>query len=716
LQPIKILNVRAGVSKIKYIGNDLLCVVDEKNAVRIYDLNEFKLADGFKIKLPHNNPQENSVDISKNGKYIAIAIRNKHKTTIWSVKQKKLIFTLGWHKGDVLAVNFDEEERYLMTGGEDGRAYIWSMVTGKMIASLPPHADYITAVGFSKNGLWGATGSYDKSVTITNISSMDISYRKKAHRGAITVLEFLNKQRMISGDKTGELIVWNYAKGKIEKRLIPMVDRILDVTFNSDESFMFAVCDTNKKVSLYSMEDYELISDEFIKILELPSAIEYVDDKDYLIIGTFDGGIYIFDMFEDERKLAELIEKNEFEEAYELATKNPFLKRTKTYENLEDQWNKRLILAQKQFEKGETEIAKQILAPFLKIPSKRSLVQSLFNDFSEFEKFKTAVVKGKYPVAYSLVAKYPFLKNTVYYQKMEEHWKKVFNKAKEIIFKKGSEDEVKELLKPFRGVTEKTPFIQTLFNEKQLYQLLNQKLLRKEFSDFFALINRFPFLSDSDEYKKAISYAEKLIKKAQQLLKIGEYKKVLNITEILEQFPMFQEETKELKEKALLLLEFHRVLASHDFNKIEKFVKNHPFLEDVEDYKKIEREWKERYQQSEIYAAKGEVAKILEELKDYMQVKEKRNKIAQIVKSAYLQQIISLLSKALKGQAQAVAQYFDKAVKNYIKLFGFDMEISDLIEKAKKLKLEVDVGNIPEGGMDKWFNYKLPDKIWEDVS
>jgi hypothetical protein len=713
LQPIKILNVKKAVSKIKYIGDGKVCIIDENNTVRIYDVESFKLIDGFKIKLAKNNPQENGVDVSDKGKYIAISIRNKHKTTIWSLKEKKLLYTLGWHKGDILSVEFDKEEKYVMTGGEDGRAYIWSMATGKMVSSLPPHADYITAVAFSKNCLWGATGSYDKSVTITNISSMDISYRKKVHRGAVTVLRFMNRQRLVSGDKTGELVVWNYAKGKIEKRLVPMVDKVLDVTFNADESFMFAVCNTSKKVSLYSMSDYELISDEFIKILELPSRIEYIPELDYLVIGTFDGGVYFYYLYEDEKKLAEMIEKNEYESAYRLVTQNPFLKNTKTFESLEEKWNKLLALAQKKFEKGETDLAKQILSPFLKIPSKRSLVQSLFNDFSEFEKFKKAVMNLKYPLAYSLVTKYPYLKNTVYYKKMEDDWRKVFNKAKELIFQKGREDEVRELLKPFRGVTEKTPFIQSLFNEKQLYQMLTQKLLRKEFSDFFSMINRFPFLSDSEEYHKAIKYGENLIKKAKELLKEGEYKKVVNIADILEEFPMFKEETQDLKEKAKTLLEFHRILATNDLNLVEKFVKAHPFLEDTEDYRALEREWRDKVEESEFYAAKGDVKTILEELRDYMDVSDKRIKIGQLVKSAYLQQIISLLAKAAKGKN--VSKYFEKAVKNYIRIFGFDMEISDLIDKAKKLKIQINLDNITEGDMTKWHLYNLPEKIWEDI-
>ena len=713
MQPVKILNVKAAVSKIKYIGDGQICIVDENNTVRIYDVIDFKLIDGFKIKLPKNNPSENGVDISKSGKYLALSIRGKHKTTIWSIKEKKLIYTLGWHKGDVLSVEFDREEKYLMTGGEDGRTYIWSMATGKMVSSLPPHADYITSVAFSKNCLWGATGSYDKSVTITNISSMDISYRKKAHKGAVVFLKFLNRQKLISGDKIGELIIWNYAKGKVENRLQPMNDMILDAVLDNDENYLFAISKSNKKVSLYSMESYEIISDEFIKILESPSKLEFIAERNLLAVGTFDGDVYFYDLFEDEKKLENFIQSNKFTDAYELVSKNPFLKLTKTYEELENKWNKLLNFAQKKFEKGETDLAKQVLTPFLKIPSKRSLVQSLFNDFTEFEKFKKAVLNIKYPLAYSLATKYPYLKNTLYYKKMEDDWKRAFNKAKELIFQTGKEEEVKEILKPFRGVSEKTPFIQSLFNEKQLYQLLLQKLQKKDFSDFFNLIARYPFLSDSEEYEKALKYGDMLLKRAKEFLEKGDYKRVMNITEILSGFPMFKAEAEDLRKKAMTLLEFHRILASGDLNSIDKYVKEHPFLEDVNDYRKLEREWRDKFQQSEIYAAKGNVISILDNLKDYLSIEEKRKKIGQLIKSAYLQQIMSLLIKAKKGEK--VDDLFKKAVKNYITLFGFDMEISDLVETAKKLKIDIKLDHVTEGDITKWHRYKLPAKIWEEL-
>jgi len=712
LEAIKILDIGQGAVNSVKVAGERIIVVDSSYVVKIFDKETLDLIGGFKINVPANKSVDNSVDISNTGKYIAIGLKGKHKTSVWDLENKKLLYTLGWHKGDVLSVAFDKEDKYLITGGEDGRSYIWSMQTGKMVTALPPHADYITSTAFSLNGLWAATGSYDKSVTITNISSMEVSYRKRVHKSAVVVLKFLQHQKLLSADKMGELVLWNYPKGQVFKRLAGMVDRVLDAITDKEGKYLFTIALNYRKINLYMLESGELVSDEFIKMIKMPRSLAYINDKHYLLVGTFDGKLYVYDLFADEKKLKKMIEINDFEGAYKLIEKNPFVKNTKAYEALEEKWEKILSLAKRKFEKGEINVARQLLAQFLKIPAKRVIVQSLFNDFSEFEKFKKAVNSAKYPLAYSLAAKYPQLKETVYYKKMEDEWNKLFNIAKKLIFQKGKKDEVRELLKPFRGVSEKTPFIQMLFNDKDLYLDYMQKLKERKFKEFFDLTNRFAFLTYSSEYKKAVEFGNTLLEKAKELLKKGEYEKVMGIINMLEQFPMYEEETQALKYNAEVLWKFNKALAYGEMDKVEELVKEYPFLEDVLGYEQIQQEWRDKLSEAEIFAASGDVEGVLNTLKDYIDVKDKVMKIAQVLKSAYLHQIIALLGNAIKGKK--VDKFFEKAVRNYIKLFGFDMEISDLIQKAKKLKMEFNLDNLIEGDLTKWKKYKLPLKIWED--
>jgi hypothetical protein len=710
LDAIKRIAIKTPISKIKYIGNSRFCVVDEENTVRIYSLEDYKLLGGFRIKLPKNRPLENGVDISASGKYLAIAVDGKKKTSVWDIENKRQLFLLGWHKGNVLSVTFDKDEKYLLTGGEDGRAYLWSLGTGKMVGALPPHADYILATDFSLNSLWAATGSYDRVVSITNIASMDISFRKKSHRGAVTKIKFLSHQQMVSGDKTGELVIWNYAKGSIFKRLPNMVDQVVDVCIDKDGKFLFVIS-TDKKVALYSLESFEQVTGEFIKLLSEPSTLEYINDKNYLIIGTLDGDVYIYDLLSDERELRALIKSKKYAQAYELLHKNPILQNTNAYKILENEWNKAINVSHKFLEKGDIESAKEFLKPFMDVPVKRTIIQNLLKDFREFDKFKKAVLIVKYPLAYSLAAQYPSFKDTVYYKKMEEDWRKLFNLAKEAILKENNIEKAKEYLKPFRGVSQKTPLIQALFNERQLYNLLKEKLAKKDFKEFFILIKRFPFLTETEEYEKAINFAKALNKNIQSLLKVGDYKKALEYAQILEQFPGYEETAKDYQQEAKVLMDFQRILATKNYHSIFEYVKLYPFLEDVNDYKLLLKEVNEKLRIAEKYAAKGDVEGIIESVGDLIKIKEYSLRIANLIKSAYLQQIISLLAEKLKGKK--VDGYIKKAIKNYINLIGYDLEIGDLIEKAKKLKIDIDLEGVSEGDIHNLLNRKFPLKIYE---
>lgn len=697
----KILNIKNPVSLVRYIDGKV-GIIDKLNTFRIYDANDFKLLGGFKISLPENNPLENSIAISPKGTYLAIAIKGKNKTTIWKIKEKKLLHTLGWHKGEVLCVNFDFDENYLLTGGMDGRAYLWSVELGKMVTSLPPHPDYVISGAFSKNSLWTATGSYDKMLNVTNISSMNISFRKKSHRGAITQIKFLKHQRMVSGDKTGELIVWDYTKGKVISRLQSVADMVIDFDFDENEEFMFVIT-KDKNVYLYDLKNYELISEKFIKINELPSSISYVAENSTLWIGTLGGSVYIFDIYEDNKKLSNAILKKDYAQAYEIVKQNPFLIRTEDYQSLEKTWEKTITAAYKLMEQAQYDKARQLLTPFLAVPQKRTIIQNILNDFSEFEKFKTAVIKGKYPLAYSLATKYPSFRDTAYYKKIESDWKKVFNKAKELIRIKGKEDRVRQLLAPFRGVSQKTPLIQSLFNDKQLFSLFRSFLMKRKFEEFFRLVEKYPFLYETPEYEQALKFGERLKDAAIKSLKNGKFKESMEYAEMLKKFPKYKEEAEDFIKKSNLYSSFLNALANKEYDLVEKMVSENAFLEDSDDYLMFKRMTTDKFKQAEKEALSGNIDKVSTILNDLLHSSIYKHRAEQIIKSAYLNQLLNAVKDKEKIQ---------KGVNNYISYFGYDNEIEDIIKKAKFYKTEPIIKSLEKSRLIDFDN--LPKFIWEE--
>ena len=705
MQPIKIFTIKKPIVKIKMVENNRLVVVDETNGIRVFNLEEFKLDNGLKINLPKSRVFGNGVDVSNNGEFLALTIEGKNKIALWNIKNRKLFKVVGWHKGEVESVAFDKKDRYLATGGTDGRTHLWNIKTGKMVASLAPHSDYVTAISFSNNSFWCATGSYDKSISITNISSMKFAYKLKIHLAMVTKIKFISNFRMISGDKEGHLICSNYAKGKVIKRLPKLIDMVVDFCFDTNYKYMFAST-KNRAVVLYSLETYEILREEFITTNSTITSLEFIPELFYLVIGTIDGIIYIYDLLADEKELDRLIDEKSYSEAYKLVNENPLLKESISYSHLEKIWEHTLNQAQKLLENSQKESAEKILKPFMGVPSKRMFIQSLFKDFAEFEKFKQLVLKGKYPLAYSLANKYPSFKETKYYKHMEKEFKKAFAIARQLMFDKSKEEYIKKILMPFRGVPEKTPLIQSLLNEKEIYKLMKQKMAKKDFKGFFELVNRYPFLANLDEYKKTLQFGEKIKAEAEKNLKEGNYNKVLQYVSILDNFPIFAKEAETLRKKATILANFMKLLANKEYDKVYEYVKKEPFLEEIDSFKELEEEWNRKIEEAELYSSKGDVKRVLESLKHYLKIKEKLPKIGQLVKSAYLYQLLEKL------KTEADDEVIEKGFKNYIKIFGLDLEVSDLITLAEKSGRKLNFRNLEEGDKINWYKKELPYDIF----
>ncbi|NPA55060.1 MAG: hypothetical protein GXO40_01685 [Epsilonproteobacteria bacterium] len=710
MQPIKIFNLKRAIIKIKQIlDEDKIVVIDDKNTVRIFDLKELKLDGGFKINLPDSRIFANNVDVSKDGSKFAMTIPNKNKVAVWDIPHKKMMYNLGWHKGEIESVAFDPKLRYVTTGGTDGRTHLWNIHTGKMVGSLAPHADYVTAIAFSNNGVWCATGSYDRTVSITNISSMQHLYKLRLHSTKINKIKFLSNFHMVSGDKDGNLVLSDYTKGKVIKRLHKMQDEVVDFVFNQDEHYMFAAT-KDVKIFLYDLHSGDVISNDLMKTSSSVSALEFVADLNYLIVGTVDGILYVYDLLADEATLKEYIKEENYVDAYALVEKNPLLKKSQTYQHLEELWEEAINKAQRLLEAGKKSEADMAVKPFMAVPSKRLLLQALFKDFAEFEKFKMLVKKKKYAAAYSIANKHPSFKETSYYKLMEEEWEKAFNLARQLIFKPNQEEVVQKLLFPFKGIPEKTPLIQALVNEKEIYQVLKHKLASRDFEGFFRLIDRYPFLASLDEYQKAMEFGHKLLDAAREALRSGNYKKVLQYTELLQHFPDLKEEAKELQEKSNTLANFMSLIASKAYNQVYEYVKKEPWLEETEDFQKIERMWEERVAQAEKASAQGDVRYILETLENYMKIKEKLPKIGELVKTAYLYQILS------KIKEKADIKLLERGIKNYLKIFGLDEEIKDLIDTIKKqYKKEIDISHMEEGNKFIWYKMHVPYDIFEEM-
>ena len=654
------------LSSARELRDGRLCLIDRSDTVRFFTLDPIELVGGFKTAIQSDPAILHSSDTSQDGCFIAFLVK-KEGAVVFHAKKKKLIYRFSRHEGDVESLKFAPTQNYLATGGQDGKTFLWSLTTGRMVASLPHHADFVRAIDFSPNGQWIATGSYDRKIFVTNVSSLSQGVQLRAHAAAVNDLRFIAGHRLLAGDKNGEIIVWDYYEGRVIKRLPKMFNEITSLTTTPDDRFLFAA-DGSGAVSLFDLQSYELLSSHYLKYSKGIRKIAYVAQGNHLVVGLETGEVTFNSPLKESEKIEELIIQGRYGEAFNIVGANPLIRYSEAYFHLEAIWKEALNRARHLLEEKSAEEAKKVLEPFGDDKSKRLLIQELIRDYQEFAKFKAAVEAKRYPLAYSMAAQYPLLKEHPLYHRMEREWMRLFNQAKKIILQNDGEEKVGELLFPFRGVPGKSALIQALIAKKEIYRLFMKTVAKGDYKTALDLARRHPTLKELEEYKKIEKLADIIAKKAKEALAEGEYPEAARYAEKLAQFPDRKQEAEELKEQANHYARVMQLFAEKKYAAIYKLLQSHPYLEETKIVQDLEEAWRKVIEKAEKAAAEGNVAAIKRAAAPFGTILLKRPRIIGLIKQAYIEQI----EEAYKTTGTIP----DAAIERYLELFGYDQEIA----------------------------------------
>jgi hypothetical protein len=686
---VKRFQLQHPVTMIKMLKSGGVAVVDQANSVRFFKLDPIELKSGFKTSLPQNELIFQGADFSSDGKYVALSVKQMG-VAVFNAPKKELLYRLKRHEGEVEALKICDRMGYLATGGQDGQTLLWSLRTGRMITKLTSHRDFVTSIDFSLNGRWIATGSYDRRIFVTDISSLGRQTTLVGHRSAITTLKFISNHRIISADKDGEIIVWDYWSSTVIKRLKKMIHTVTALTTTPDDRFLF-VADRFGLISIYDLTTYELVESRFLQYAKPVKNLCYIKTGDYLVVGLETGEIIFHAPLHAREELENLITTGDLEGASKLIEENIFLRYTESYEKLERFWSDAFETAIRLLEEGKKEEAKSTLRPFFVERSKRLIIQKLLNDYSDFEKFKTAVLRKRYPIAYSLVARYTMLEHSRVYKMMENIWKKCFTMAKKIVLQNGRQDKVYGLIRNFRGVPNKSVLIHMLLNEKERYKLFMKLVVQKDFQAITELAKRYPTIKSLDEYKRIEKIAQALKQKAQMEFEEGHYEETINLATKLELFSDYKRDAEELQERAKLYIRVQESFALKRYKEVYAMLEKYPFLEEMEMVKRLEHTWQTTLRRAEGLILKGDIIGLKKLLKPFIRIPQKRRILVTLFKHAYLQQIESLDPSNQELLFQAIDQY--------VVLFGMDEEITLWLEEHRikrhyQNRRTVDIGMI----------------------
>jgi WD40 repeat protein len=712
---LETIELQNKIKHLKYIGNSLIFFSDEESIFYIADLK-----DGYKLKrqnrigtLSENEKKLNMHQFSKDGKFLAINDRTKKRVNIFDFEDRKSLFSVDWHTGEVETVVFDSNNNYLATGGQDGKSFLWSLETGKMTFALPPHSDFITTIAFNHTSSWIATGSFDNKIKVTNIYAANKKIELAgAHSGQIKFLSFISDNRLVSVDQHGCVVVWDYVNSKIIKSF-KAVDEPLSITFIFNDKFML-LSTKIKTVALYDLVNYEFLSRTFIKVDDVSIDMDYVKDLEILSIATASSNLITVDLKSDENILKELINEKKYVDAYALVNQNPTLLICDLYKTLENMWERTCSAAYRQLETFNLKNAKALFSPFMGIPSKSNYIQTILSDFAEFEKFAKFAENKKYQLAYQLAFKYPTYKESKYYKIMESDWNKMLESIKLLITNGGDDvildSKIDQLTSAFKGISSKVKFISEIKQQKNVLKLFRTKMKNEDYKIIFKLLVQYPFLKELDDYEKLLKLENTLHVELKNSEKTDNHHQTKKLAQELMEFPNFKEESTNIYEKISKKILFLDYYATQNYNKMLEVVESAPFLEDTKEFKEFDKSWLVALKKAEIYAAKGDINGILSSFADFMDITQRVSKIGSTLSMVYILQI-QLLSKKFPDKIETIL----KSIKKYIYIFGKDDSIEALIkynETTYAIKFsETQIISVAPN-LKKWRDIQLPEKIY----
>lgn len=607
------------------------------------------------------------------------------------------IAQLTWQKLAISKISFSHEDDYLATGGEDGRVLLYSADNYQLALSTPPLPDYISAIAFSEDGRLLFAGCFGKSAMIFDVVKNTLIADIKTESLIEDAFFYAGDTLLFCVTKEGQTLVYDVQEQKFIKENLFKGVWLMRCRKLPGEEFAI-VGAKDKQLRIIDLSDNTL-SDSITLEHSGITAMRLEDNLLYL--GYSDGTIEIVDINEAQDEMLELLNNNDLKKALGLIQeKNIFLQTLKEYRTkLETLWKEMLAKAVDLLAKDQLEEATAVVEPFMLDQRKREEFDYYWQQKEAVAKFMDAIEAKNYMEAYKLVEQNPYLKETVAYAKLEETWEKSFEVSKRLLFQdpQGNLVKAQDLLRPFVTVKSKKDVAMTLLRNSDKFIQADKEYKAKNFVEYFKMCDRLPFLKETLIYKSALLIGDQIAQRVSACENQNDYAKALEICKLLASMSPFKSLADEKAKTIQIKLDFAQACKEHKLADAFKMAETYFELRSMPEYKKLYDDFK-RYEKIAFgFAAKGNGKATLDNLKEYLYIEYWRDKIAAILKIAYLSEFM-LNAPGKEGAQENIC--WKETFQYYIERYGKDEEIKKL---ANEIGLQGELDSIPFDGNPKGY-------------
>jgi roadblock/LC7 domain-containing protein len=282
----------APVTAVAFSPDGKLLVTGSYGQVTVWDLHKAAPVHIFTNILG----AVNDLKFSPDGKLLAVGGGQpsaKGELKLYQVADGKNIATFREHTDVVFSIDFSPDGKTLATGSFDTTIRLWNLTTMQPEKVITAHSDFVYAVGFSPDGKTLASASKDRSVRITDVQTGKSVFTMGSGDQDVMAVAFSRDGEFVvsSGFDTG-LFWWKAKTGEQEKVQRGHGIAVQELCFSKDGELLLSAS-ADRTVRLWDGKKTTLIRAIAVGSPVYAAAIS--PDKKWIATGSFDGLVRVWD-------------------------------------------------------------------------------------------------------------------------------------------------------------------------------------------------------------------------------------------------------------------------------------------------------------------------------------------------------------------------------------------------------------------------------------
>ena len=696
---------RSDIKAFSILKNNSLALCSELHGVKILSLEACDTLQN--ISLEQLNYNTTAIAFSLDASLLAFA----NGTTLFIVdtQTKLLIQTIKTYEGSITLIGFVPQTKYIITGTKngrvmqyryDGRSHLSRLCSFGKNSTLPIKKlknNYVSSFAFFEDIF--AVSGYGGVITILQMNSYTKRYNINASKVRINTLCFLDKERLVSGSSDGVIKIHTLKKYSQTKSITTPFNEIHSIILMPNKNFIM-VGGASEKLILIDITKAKIASTSYLSFSEEVSHLQLSHDKQLLVVLASREVIKV--VLPTSEHLKSFILHNSLDKAYELIDLDPMLQGTREHKRVEVMYDKQYTKAIDALINSNVKEARKLLKSFSDIKSKKDDIGSIFKAFEFYPRFQTLCLDKKYSLAYAMAEKYPALKYTRHYKKMDEAFKDVFTYAQKQILM-GRTDVAKEILSPYATVISKKSILNLVLKENENFIKFLKAITEKEYALVSQLLKTNENFAQIPSYLELEKFLQMSLKKIKRFINhlrtddaVEEIKKLLNVPEL-------KEELQDLYRDIKAVQKFQKHYETDDLKSCYEILDGDVHLEELELAKLLEKYWTKMINEAEECALKGDLKGIKKSFGPLLLVNTRLDKVGDLIRLSFHTKIKALIAnKSFKGAQSIIYTYLD--------IFGNDSEIvliKKMYEKFSKKRLALTHTDEKIISRNSWINDSL---------